>query len=172
MGESTWKIILNELSHLFWANSLVWKNWANCPGGIVPGGTGFWANRPGAFFNILKFLQYKIFNYATTTTPFLAKKTHVATNLVFKFSDQLRHVLTRWAKRLQVCRASNFRNPNKTYEERSYYSRRYQQKSAIELWSKSLSLFCRYVSRNTLSMIQSTFHNFRRVPCPGVAGNS
>ena len=48
MGESIWKMILSELSHLFWANSPVWKKWANCPRGIVPGGTGFWANRPGA----------------------------------------------------------------------------------------------------------------------------
>ena len=48
MGESTRKLILERIVPLLWSEQSRSKFCAKCPGGIVPGGTGFGANRPGA----------------------------------------------------------------------------------------------------------------------------
>ena len=52
MGESTRKFVLERIVPLFWSEQSRSKFWAKSPGGIVPGGTGFGANRPGAPFRV------------------------------------------------------------------------------------------------------------------------
>ena len=57
-GESTRKFVFERIVPLLWSEQSRSKFWAKCPGGIVPGGTGFGANRPGADWDGCKILVY------------------------------------------------------------------------------------------------------------------
>ena len=86
MGESTRKSVLERIVPLFWSEQSRSNFSAKSPGGIVPGGTGFGANRPGAmlisFAATAKLIS--VFNFAYAKIRFSHNEAHIKGDFIIR----------------------------------------------------------------------------------------